>query len=111
MSRVIKPIAIIIAIILFLLGVYFLTYTIDRANIASVQEADVSILDVDFAIDKHGDYGIYTVQLADNSKYTFTSVLTEEVRGYYIGDMLPVIIDTYKDGTKNIYIDNSRLAM
>ena len=109
MSRVIKPLCTVIAIILFLLGVYFLTYTIDRANIASVQEADVSILDVDFAID--GDYGIYTVQLADNSKYTFTSVLTEEVRGYYIGDMLPVIIDTYKDGTKNIYIDNSRLAV
>ena len=109
MSRVIKPLCTVIAIILFLLGVFFLTYTIDRANIASVQEADVSILDVDFAID--GDYGIYTVQLADNSKYTFTSVLTEEVRGYYIGDMLPVIIDTYKDGTKNIYIDNSRLAV
>ena len=101
MPRVIKPLCTVIAIILFLLGVYFLTYTIDRVN----------ILDVDFTIDKHGDYGIYTVQLADNSKYTFTSVLTEGVRGYYIGDMLPVIIDTYKDGAKNIYIDKSRLAV
>lgn len=111
MSRVIKPLCTVIAIILFLLGVYFLTYTIDRANIASVQEAEVSILDVDFAVDKRGEYSIFTVQLADNTTYTLAPVSTKTFRKYYIGDTLPVIIDTYKDNTKNIYIDKSRLAV
>lgn len=105
-SDVFKVIGIVLLIVAFILGVWFLAFLIDQSNITSKQETEGIIVAVDFVDTRYSSsHSIFTVELDDSTTYTLPSISTNMVREYYVGDTLPIVINTYKDGTRNIYIN------
>lgn len=109
-SDLFKVIGIVLLIVAFILGVWFLAFVIDQSNITSKQETEGTIVAVDFVDTRYSsNHSIFTVELDDSTTYTLPSISTNIVRKYYVGDALPITINTYKDGTRLIYINKSRL--
>lgn len=105
-----KVLGIALLIVAFILGAFFIEFSVDQANIVSKQKTEGIIVDVDIISTKHdGNRSVFTVRLDDDTTYTLPSISTNTVREYYIDDALPIIINIYKDGSRNIIIDSTRL--
>ena len=101
-----KVLGIALLIVAFILGACYIVFSIDQANITSKQETEGTIIAVDFVSNRYNsNRSIFTIELDDDTTYTLSSISTNMVREYYVGDTLPIIINTYKDGTRNIYIN------
>ena len=109
-SDLFKVIGTVLLIIFSIIGICYLVFSIDQANITSKQETEGTIIAVDFVSNRYNsNRSIFTIELDDDTTYTLSPISTSKVREYYIGDTLPVIINTYKDGTRGIYINTSCL--
>ena len=98
-------------IILAILGVFATIYLVQEAQVADRYDAEYEIVDITVGFTKSSpaERSIFTIDLGEGDFYTLPSLPTSYVRNYYIGDMLPVIVTEYKDGTRGLSINREKL--
>lgn len=79
-------------------------------DVVNREEAKYKIIDMTVELSKSSsEYSVYTIDLGDSKHYVLPSVPTKLVRNYYIGDEIPVIVKTHKDGSRSMEINKSAL--
>lgn len=101
----------IMAIILLVFGLTAAVILLQEACIANRYEAEYEIVDMTVGFSKQSsvERSIFTIALGEGDFYTLPALPTRYVRNYYIGDMLPVLITEYKDGTRKLEVDRSKV--
>lgn len=101
-----------VAIILFsILGIYVGYCLIVQASTDKIEYTEMEIVDVENTVSGEGrsDFTILTIYKENGEKYTLPSIATRHVREYPEGDMIPVSVTYYHDGTYIIKVDLDRL--
>lgn len=97
-------------IILAILGVFATIYLVQEAQVADRYDAEYEIIDITVGFTKRTtvERSVFTIALGEGDFYTLPSLPTSYVRNYYIGDMLPVTVTEYKDGTRELEVNRSK---
>ena len=110
-SGALRRAGILIAIIAFIVISICAFCAFEEYNTVNTQETECKIIDmaIGFAKSSKVERSVFTIDLGEGKCYTLPSIPTSYVRDYYIGDMLPIIITEYRDGTRNIEINRNAL--
>ena len=94
-----------------ILAVFGLSALVECVSVDSKTTADYEIVKVENSISGRNnvEYTIFTVRRDNDSTYTLPKIRTSYVRTYHEGDILPVTIKNYKNGTYEINVDMDRL--
>ena len=100
-----------VAVVATLIGIYFTCVVIQKVRTDSVLNDEFEIAEVINTVsgNSHKEYTVFVVYKEDGTKYTLPKVNTSYVREYHEGDILPVTIINYKDGSYDIEVDRSKL--
>ena len=107
-----KALAISVVItISIMVGSWFICVAIENDRIDNTQNTELKIAEVINTVsgNSHKEYTVVVVYKEDGTKYTLPKVNTSYVREYHEGDILPVTIINYKDGSYDIEVDRSKL--
>lgn len=93
-------------IILFIVGV-FLTqqYTVEETEDTAYEIVEVIPT---VSGNHHTEYTVFVIDTGDG-KYTLPKIPTRLVRCYHEGDVIPVTVNTLRNGTKEIIINRKEL--
>ena len=111
MKHFIISVVAVVAVVATLIGIYFTCVVIQNSRIDNTQNTELKIAEVINTVsgNSHKEYTVFVVYKEDGTKYTLPKVNTSYVREYHEGDILPVTIINYKDGSYDIEVDRSKL--
>lgn len=101
-----------VAIVLFsTLVIFGGYYLLVKVSTDKIEYTEMEIAEVENTVGGkgHSDFTIFIVYKENREKYTLPSVATRYVREYHEGDMIPVSVTYYHDGTYIIEVDLDRL--
>ena len=107
MKTYVETLGVFFGIFLFFIGGLFI---VRQCSIEETENTAYEIIEVIPTVSGryHKEYTVIIIN-TDDGKYTLPDIPTNLVRRYHEGDMIPVIVNTFKDGTKEILINRKEL--